>query len=71
MNRQGRQTRPHQDATGQAGKSTFTGHQGLDHEEDLIFELGRDGQCGVDLPALEDTPDRLGGLLRDSEIGLP
>ncbi len=72
MNRQGRQTTPSQsEGAGQPGRITFTGHRGLDHEEALMFELGREGQCGVDLPEPEGTPDRLGGLARDGKIGLP
>ena len=72
MNRQGRQTRPHEAAATDAGSAaTFTGHRGLDKEEALIFELGRAGQCGVDLPEPEAGDDRLGGLLRQTEIGLP
>ena len=50
MNRQGRQTRPNETRGSDNPQATFTGHQALDHEEALIFELGRDGQCGVDLP---------------------
>src|SRR5213078_1313289 len=43
----------------------------LDHEEALIFELGRSGVTGVDLPD-EKVPDtRLGGLRRRVAIGLP
>ena len=29
---------------------TISGDRGLDHEEKLIFEIGRDGVSGVDLP---------------------
>ncbi len=72
MNRQGRQTRPHEGAGPQSGaKNTFTGNRGLDTEEGLIFELGRAGQCGVDLPEPAAIDDRLGGLLRNDDIGLP
>ena len=72
MNRQGRQTRPHESTGTQSGaKSTFTGNRGLDKEEGLIFELGRAGQCGVDLPEPAAIDDRLGGLLRNDDIGLP
>src|SRR6185503_13992969 len=46
-------------------------HRGLDHEEPLIFELGRAGKCGVDLPEPELKHDRLGGLRRHGPIGLP
>jgi glycine dehydrogenase subunit 2 len=62
MNKQGRPTT----ATGgeSAGLTTISGHSGLDHEEKLIFELGRSGKCGVDLPEPELKHDRLGGLRR-------
>ena len=44
MNKQGRPT------TGSAGGhtelATISGHRGLDHEEKLIFELGRTGKSG-------------------------
>jgi glycine dehydrogenase subunit 2 len=73
MNRQGRRTRPHDAASTEAGGrgATFTGHRGLDKEEALIFELGRAGQCGVDLPEPDMKDHRLGDLMRDAEIGLP
>ncbi|MDZ4739064.1 MAG: aminomethyl-transferring glycine dehydrogenase subunit GcvPB [Alphaproteobacteria bacterium] len=50
---------------------TISGHRGLDHEVELIFELGRQGKCGVDLPEPELKADRLGGLRRRGLIGLP
>ena len=43
---------------------TVAGHQGLDHEEPLIFELDAPGRTGVDLPEVEIAADRLGGLAR-------
>jgi glycine dehydrogenase subunit 2 len=43
----------------------------LDHEENLIFELGRDGVTGVDLPDSPVTDVRLGGLRRKGPVGLP
>jgi len=49
---------------------TVLGHRGLQLEEPLLFELDRPGSSGVDLPEVPDTPDRLGGLARDT-IGLP
>src|SRR5690242_651703 len=54
---------------------TFTGNRALQIEEPLIFEMGQVGRCGVDLP--EPPPrssgvkDRLNGLRRKGEIGLP
>jgi glycine dehydrogenase subunit 2 len=69
LNRQGRPT------TGGASEKTVTqtisGHRGLDHEEKLIFEIGRSGVSGVDLPDIDLPPDRLGGLERKGSIGLP
>jgi glycine dehydrogenase subunit 2 len=39
--------------------------------EPLIFEQGQPGRCGVDLPAIPEHQDRLGGLRREGAIGLP
>jgi hypothetical protein len=50
---------------------TISGDRGLDHEEPLLFEIGRLGKCGVDLPETELKHDRLGGLRRRGAIGLP
>ena len=54
---------------------TISGHRGLDHEEKLIFELGRNNVSGVDLPEVDLAQanladDRLGGLARQQPIGL-
>jgi glycine dehydrogenase subunit 2 len=69
MNKQGRAT------TGVAHDygvfETISGDRGLDHEEPLIFELGRAGKCGVDLPEPAIKHDRLGGLRRRGPVGLP
>ncbi|MEQ8747194.1 aminomethyl-transferring glycine dehydrogenase subunit GcvPB [Pyruvatibacter sp.] len=54
-----------------SSKTTFTGHRGLDHEEQLIFERGREGACGVDLPEPDGVASRLGGLERKGAVGLP
>ena len=56
--------------------ATYTGNRALQIEEPLIFEMGQAGRCGVDLPDLiEEGPpkvmDRLNGLRRVGEIGLP
>ena len=63
---------------GRAGSSaastapaTFTGNRALQIEEPLIFELGQPGRCGVDLPEPPKMNDRLNGLRRTGEIGLP
>lgn len=52
-------------------KTTFTGHRGLDHEEQLIFERGREAACGVDLPVPDGVASRLGGMDRKGSVGLP
>ena len=41
--------------------ATISGDRGLDHEEALIFELGRDGVTGVDLPDVKVADDAAGG----------
>jgi glycine dehydrogenase subunit 2 len=51
--------------------TTISGDRGLDHEEPLIFELGRDGMTGVDLPNVQLSDARLGGVKRAQPIGLP
>ena len=50
---------------------TGAGHRGLHFEEPLIFEQGAPGRHGVDLPEPPPVADRLGGLGRAGEIGLP
>src|ERR1700686_1238808 len=50
---------------------TISGDRGLDHEEPLIFELGRDGMTGVDLPNVQLSETRLAGIRRKRPIGLP
>src|SRR3954466_9543728 len=49
---------------------TISGDRGLDHEEKLIFEIGRRGVTGVDLPQVQISDTRLAGLRRKS-VGLP
>jgi glycine cleavage system P protein (glycine dehydrogenase) subunit 2 len=69
MNNQGRPS-----AAGEAGSHeipTISGDRGLDHEEALIFELGRTGMTGVDIPEVQLSETRLGGLRRKSPVGLP
>jgi glycine dehydrogenase subunit 2 len=69
MNSQGRST--------VAGASTahelptISGDRGLDHEEPLIFEHGREGVTGVDLPEVKVSDARLGNRRRRAPIGLP
>src|ERR1700720_881765 len=50
---------------------TVSGNQGLQIEEALIFEQDSPGHCGVDLPEPAPFRSRLGGLERQSLIGLP
>lgn len=69
MNRQGRVT-----AAGDAStlaRRTFTGNEGLQIEEPLIFETGRTETTGVDIDEPAAFASRLGGLERTEPIGLP
>jgi len=50
---------------------TISGDRGLDHEEALIFELGREGMTGVDIPEVQLSEENLGGLRRKGPVGLP
>ncbi len=62
LNNQGRPT-----ASGAAETAelpTISGDRGLFHEEPLIFEHGRDGMTGVDLPDVQMSDARLGGQRR-------
>jgi len=56
---------------GASAPATFTGNRALQIEEPLIFEMGQPGRCGVDLPEPPKVKDRLNGLRRTGEIGLP
>jgi glycine cleavage system P protein (glycine dehydrogenase) subunit 2 len=69
MNAQGRPSAPGPSETGPL--PTISGDHGLDHEERLIFELGRPGVTSVDLPEVQVADTRLGGLRRRAPIGLP
>jgi glycine dehydrogenase subunit 2 len=51
--------------------ATRSGHRGLDMDEPLIFEQGATGRCGVDLPPADGRRQRLGGLARETPVGLP
>ena len=51
--------------------ATISGDRGLDHEEPLIFELGRAGMTGVDLPEPKAAGRHLGAHRRRGTIGLP
>ncbi|MCC6919002.1 MAG: aminomethyl-transferring glycine dehydrogenase subunit GcvPB [Alphaproteobacteria bacterium] len=69
MNNQGRPTNIV--AGGTDAIVTYTGHRGLMQEEGLSFDRGRSGKWGVDLPEPKNKADRLGGVRRKGEIGLP
>ena len=69
MNSSGRPTHP-VSVNGEDPSETFSGNRGLAQKEDLIFEIGQRETTGVDLPAPEDQPSRLGDLERTDEIGL-
>jgi glycine dehydrogenase subunit 2 len=69
MNREGRPTRPE---AAEGAPPTYTGNRALMLEEPLIFELGEEEGCGVDIePAASQSTDRLGCLERNRPIGLP
>jgi glycine dehydrogenase subunit 2 len=69
MNKEGRSTAP---GTSEANAlQTISGDRGLDHEELPIFELGRVGVTGVDIPEVQLSETRLAGLRRKGPIGLP
>jgi len=70
MNREGRPTAPDAVA-GNNEHPTFTGNRALRIEEPLIFEVGHAEVSGVDLEEPGDFENRLGGLERNREIGLP
>ena len=50
---------------------TTTGNRGLQIEEPLLFEQGEAARSGVDLPPVPKVVDRLCGLARKSDLGLP
>ena len=54
-----------------AHPGTATGNRALMIEERLIFEQGEPQRTGVDLPDPPKVADRLGGLARKSDLGLP
>jgi glycine dehydrogenase subunit 2 len=54
-----------------AHPGTATGNRALMIEEQLLFEQGEPLRCGVDLPEPPKFTDRLGGLARKSDLGLP
>ena len=70
MNSQGRSTTP-SEATPHSDVHTVSGSRGLQQREDLIFEMGATAKTGVDLPKPKGTPNRLGGVKRQAQTGLP
>ncbi|WMT87854.1 aminomethyl-transferring glycine dehydrogenase subunit GcvPB [Pelagibacterium sp. 26DY04] len=66
MNTQGRPTAPAADNLAASG-----GASALLPAEPLLFEIGDRDHSGVDLPDVEVSDDRLGGLRRKSELDLP
>ncbi len=70
LNNQGRPTAPEAGSSGDE-RGTFTGNRGLQIEEALIFETGRNDVTGVDFPELEEVPSRLGKHGRRTAIDLP
>ena len=68
MNTQGRPTKSEDVAV--TATPTFTGHKGLQIEEALTFEIGDVDGTGVDIPEPQGNVDRLGGLNRDTKMGL-
>ncbi|MGO9392697.1 aminomethyl-transferring glycine dehydrogenase subunit GcvPB [Rhodoblastus sp.] len=69
MNQQGRPSRAR--FVTQQTPQTFTSNRALEISEALIFETGREDFTGVDLDAPEAFTPRLGGLERQSALGLP
>src|SRR5262249_28835131 len=69
MLNQGRPTAPDAGAHEQA--HTFTANRGLQIEEPLLFEVGRNDVTGVDLPPVPAAPSRLGAHARKTPIDLP
>jgi glycine dehydrogenase subunit 2 len=65
--------RPEMNAREGAAAPTFTGNRALMLEEALIFEIGSTDTTGVDFADEADlgATNKLGGLFRESAIGLP
>jgi glycine dehydrogenase subunit 2 len=62
--------RPEMGANDVITSPTYTGNRALMLEEALIFEIGDTHTTGVDLDAAPKVQSRLGGLVRNREIGL-
>jgi glycine dehydrogenase subunit 2 len=63
--------RPERPGSAEGSAETFTGNRALMLEEPLLFEIGDIGATGVDFADVAKAADRLGGLARHREIGLP
>ena len=57
--------------SGSAVPATTTGNRALMLEEALIFEIGTNATCGVDIAPAPAVAGRLAGLERRTPIGLP
>ncbi len=69
MNATGRPTTPQ--ISDAHAMTTMSGSRGLLQDVGLIFEIGSPEKTGVDLPALSGRADRLGGVTRKTQTGLP
>jgi glycine dehydrogenase subunit 2 len=63
--------RPQMAVSEATGSGTYTGNRGLMLEEPLIFEIAGTETSGVDIPPPALPGNRLGGLARETPIGLP
>ncbi len=54
-----------------SSNETISGSKGLLQDEGLIFEVGSPDKTGVDLPLPKGRKDRLGGVARAQDTGLP
>ncbi|MEY4890659.1 MAG: putative glycine dehydrogenase [decarboxylating] subunit 2, partial [Pseudomonadota bacterium] len=63
--------RPEMGANADSDVATFTGNRALMLEEALIFEIGTTDTTGVDIAPAPKVASRLGGLDRNTGIGLP
>ena len=70
MNNQGRPTAPSTAVNGNE-QPTFSGSKALNQATKLIFETGTPRRTGVDIPDIKPVKNRLGGMERTSDIGLP
>jgi glycine dehydrogenase subunit 2 len=63
--------RPEMGANADSDVATYTGNRALMLEEALIFEIGTTDTTGVDLASAPKVASRLGGLERNTPLGLP